>query len=1089
MGHLADQNRLILKVALPRLARGIDTVEDWLERFETEDARDRFSGMAGIPGMEGLALLASLSQDESSAALSIAPIGTLERVRLGRVLAGLGRPGSGSSPATVLVRAYPSAVARPEVVTDATAQNSRDLASARQRFEEPAILREVSGDAGKQTTASQELGMIPPERHDFDSATSAGLAGRFDPMPGNAHDRTADLARAEGCGAGTTQGSSVPVLRSTPHRAAASAEVASMDVPVRAPTFQDRPDVIGEGVAALAGSRLVTIVGLPGIGKTEVAREVARRSFADSCYARVIYRQVDLGWSVDLLRARLATALGLAEAPDDDLVLARSLGDQPTLLVLDNAEDLMRDDDGQRALRDLVDTLLAHAPALRVLVASRWPISGTTLPEHEVDVPPMARTEMAALLTAELEATGNLDPAWPSSAPWEQLLDLLDGHPRALWLMVRQLAEPRVTIERVIKRLQRARAEAVVDPTLFGRDDVYEALPSDKKARLLSLLASLDLSFSDLGQRHSKAARLFMGLSFFKGGLPEQVAVAVAGTGGETLDHLYRYHLLEWDQGRAYYPAPLRWYAERQRETCGIVDPSPWFGPALPALADFAEACDARVTGGEIVAGVDALLQHEAMIVEVASWAALWGGDEGDRSPVARIAVAAGNSMMFANRLETFGRLLDLGAESAEKAGDTLGAVSCLKSMGDLQMRVADLDGARSSYESALLIFREIRARLGEANCLKSMGDLQMRVDDLEGARSSYESALPIFREVRTRLGEANCLKSLGDLQMRVDDLDGARSSYESALPIYREIRARLGEATCLMGVGDLQMRVDDLDGARSSYESALPICREIRDRLGEANCLKNLGDLQMRVGALDEARSSYESALPIYRVIRARLGEATCLKSLGDLQMRVDDLDGARSSYESALPIYREIKDRLGEANCRQSQGRLAQAVGRPREAFASFLAVLPIFVEIQDQVGQQSAYGYLARVAAGCGETDQALALTEVSLGIGRAIQDRYGQTINLEFQIFLLAQKNDVAAAVAAMLVFHGVAIAMGDDQAAAQYASVLAQAASGMADEDWRQLAGAAENVRAHAVAEAAARLRATGREIYELPADP
>ncbi|MCP4531360.1 MAG: ATP-binding protein, partial [Delftia sp.] len=295
----------------------------------------------------------------------------------------------------------------------------------------------------------------------------------------------------------------------------------------RAPTFQDRPAVIGEGVAALADGRLVTIVGLPGIGKTEVAREVARRCFSDGRYVRVIYRQVDLGWSVDLLRARLATALGLTEAPEDDLALARSFADRPTLLVLDNAEDLMRDDDGQCALRDLVDTLLAHAPALAVLVASRWQISGTALAEQEVDVPPMARTEMAALLAAEIDATGNLDPTWPGSAPWEQLLDLLDGHPRALWLMVRQLAERRATIEGVVERLQQARADAVIDPSLFGRDDVYEALASDKKARLRSLVASLDLSFDVLGQRHGDAARLFMGLSFFKGGLPEQVAVAV----------------------------------------------------------------------------------------------------------------------------------------------------------------------------------------------------------------------------------------------------------------------------------------------------------------------------------------------------------------------------------------------------------------------------------------------------------------------------------------------------------------------------------------------------------------------------------
>ena len=126
---------------------------------------------------------------------------------------------------------------------------------------------------------------------------------------------------------------------------------------------------------------------------------------------------------------------------------------------------------------------------------------------------------------------------------------------------------------------------------------------------------------------------------------------------------------------------------------------------------------------------------------------------------------------------------------------------------------------SRAAFEAALNLFAGNNFRQGEANSLLRLGDLQVRVDDLDGARGFYETALPIYREIHDRLGEANCLKSLGVLRMSVSDLDGARGSYETALSVYREIHDRLGEANCLLRLGDLQVSVGDLDGARRLFD------------------------------------------------------------------------------------------------------------------------------------------------------------------------------------------------------------------------------------------------------------------------------
>ncbi|WP_437540611.1 tetratricopeptide repeat protein [Sorangium sp. So ce367] len=366
----------------------------------------------------------------------------------------------------------------------------------------------------------------------------------------------------------------------------------------------------------------------------------------------------------------------------------------------------------------------------------------------------------------------------------------------------------------------------------------------------------------------------------------------------------------------------------------------------------------------------------------------------GYHGAVSAALVLEGNVAMYRGDLERSRKALEHGLEISQTAQDRLGEANCLKSLGDLDMRVSNLDAARASYTLALPVFREIRDRLGEANCLQSLGDLDRRVSNLDAARASYTLALSIFREIRARLGEANCLKSLGDLDRRVDDLDAARASYTLALGIFREIRDRLGEANGLWSLGDLDRRVDDLDAARASYTLALGIFREIRDRVGEANCLKSLGDLDLRVFNLDAARASYTLALPAFREIRDRLGEANCLKSLGDLDRRVDDLDAARASYTLALGIFREIHNPLGEANCLWSLGDLDRRVDDLDAARASYTLALGIFRKIRDRSGEANCLQSLGDLDMRVDDLDAARASYTLALGIFREIRNRSGE-----------------------------------------------------------------------------------------------
>ena len=151
--------------------------------------------------------------------------------------------------------------------------------------------------------------------------------------------------------------------------------------PGRRETYLDRPEQEAEAVEALGKSHLVSILGLPGIGKTEMAREVARRAREDRTDqaggVRRYHREVDVG----LLQATWARAFWVRSprASRNSLICSISSRD-PILLYLDNAEELMRDDAGRRSFADWLEGLLQSGKRTRVLLTSwRWP-AGTRNP-------------------------------------------------------------------------------------------------------------------------------------------------------------------------------------------------------------------------------------------------------------------------------------------------------------------------------------------------------------------------------------------------------------------------------------------------------------------------------------------------------------------------------------------------------------------------------------------------------------------------------------------------------------------------------------------------------------------------------------
>ena len=661
--------------------------------------------------------------------------------------------------------------------------------------------RAFSG-VGQQLLARQggDISCVVATQANLPVRDSEKLTERFYRLLGEAGNPPQALARSRRDAFGAANMAwSVPTLLSRPSNHIFEARLnVNRGLPERKATYQTR-EMEAEGLKALSENRFISIVGLPGIGKTETGREIARKALEEGLADRVIYQDVLPDQTVGQVRALLGTALGQVGIKEDlELAAAFDACPEKILLLLDNAEDLMKTQENETLFRDMIDALLGNAGRLSILLTTRWLLGGAQMPERRLEAPPMSRAQTSALLEAELRQRGVFETEWPDDPAWAGIMNIIDGHPRSLWLIAGHFDHRMGSPENVLSKLKAHREKAIVEPGLLGRADLLHSLNKDQKNRLKSLVASMNLSFDVLEKRHPDAANVYIALSLFPAGLPDKVAQEVAGGAGSlALHHIYYYHLAAWHNGRTFYPVPLHWYAERLRRQRGV-DEAIYMGRALEAFGEYVTAWNEQITTGAIVAGVDALLAEEANLLALAEWAKTHDENGKKRSRMAGIASSAANGLNLADRFDTLQTLLKQGLKLAKAANDKLGEANCLKSMGDLQMRMSDLSGAQSSYAEALPVHREIRDRLGEANCLQSMGLLILIGGDAGKAFQRFSEALELHGAIQNLMGRQAALGYMARAAQAGGARDQALLLAEASLTLGRQINDRFGQSITL---------------------------------------------------------------------------------------------------------------------------------------------------------------------------------------------------------------------------------------------------------------------------------------------------
>ena len=404
-------------------------------------------------------------------------------------------------------------------------------------------------------------------------------------------------------------------------------ELLVADSPVRdgvhfeADDLLGRDDDLAELRTAVRSSRLVSVVGPGGLGKTRVAHVLAR----EATQPRVYFVELVGVTSGDDVVAEVGAALGVrgsvtgrrtltpAQLADVRSQIASELDTAPTLLVLDNCEHVLE------SVASLVALLLVTTRDLRVLTTSRAPLGLAA--EQVVALRQLAPDDASALFVQRARAA-RADAELPAGAVAD-VVARLDGLPLAI-----ELAAARVrtmTVEEVRRRL----------------DDLFGLLRSrDRSApeRHRTLTAVIEWSWNLLDPADQDGmARL----SVFHDGFTRDTARAVLGPGGADLvETLAEQSLLTVSEAegasRFRMLETIREFAAERLVASGFHEDAQRRQDEWAAA--YVDRCAKWLFGPDEIAAVDALAAEENNLADVLRRAIR----EGDRALVARLLACLG---------------------------------------------------------------------------------------------------------------------------------------------------------------------------------------------------------------------------------------------------------------------------------------------------------------------------------------------------------------------------------------------------------------------------------------------------------------
>lgn len=769
--------------------------------------------------------------------------------------------------------------------------------------------------------------------HSIGDAAAAGLPDGIAIRPlGTIWLRGIDLPEAIGQIAGDRLLDHFPPLV-TPDLAPNNLPASPAPLIGRAPELHAIAELLGE-----RKSRLVTLTGSGGVGKTRLAIEAARELHATG--TGIFFVDLSGVWEPKLVLPAIAGVLGVrssGSASSSDALISL-LKNESWLLLLDNLEQVI---DSAPSIAGLAGS----CPQLRLMVTSREPmrVQGERIlrieplavpaPETSDDLPALLKTESVELFMERARAVRSgfsLDHR--NAADIAAICVALDGLPLAI-----ELAASRI----------RAFSPASLRHSLTHGMSTLATGERDRPVRHQSLRDAIAWSFALLAEADRRALQ---GLSLFAGGFTLDAAATVfercsiPGQAADLVLSLFDKSFLQHNGG-ASSPERFRMYESVRAFAFECLDAHE---DAASARAAFAAWClawgDAASTQTPEIS-LQRIDDERDNLLAALRWAVA----EQRTSLSLRLSTIMARYWRVRGHVAEGRRFLEpaLLAAGSERSRERLGG---MVEAASLAFTNGDFDDALRWGTEGLALARDLGVDSAEAACLNTIAGVRLTLGDIDEAEKRYLECAEIARRIGDRRRLAGTLGNLGAVAHYRDDYADATRLYREALAMQRTLDDELGVAVTLGNILSLLAPFPEHhDEALQFGAESLRLSRQHGDRQGEAYALTVTGYIANSRGEAAQAIECHRRALAIFEEIDDRSGIARALDNLGQAHLTAGDMETALQLCLNSLDRFFELQERDAIAHGFEGLATIACAT----RAYELAVALLATAETIRNDLG----------------------------------------------------------------------------------------------------------------------------------------
>jgi predicted ATPase/DNA-binding SARP family transcriptional activator len=660
--------------------------------------------------------------------------------------------------------------------------------------------------------------------------------------------------------------------------------MATPRLPVALTPLLGRARELAETAALLDQTRLLTITGAGGSGKTRLALELAHR--VRDQYDAVAW--VDLAPLTDpeLIAQQMLTALGIRELPTQDVtqVVIDMVRDRAALFVLDNCEHVVD------AAAMTAEEVLLSCPHTKIVATSRQPLGVTG--EQIWLVPPLSEEDAVQLFTERARAVA---PAFQPTPVVAQICRRLDGIPLAI-----ELAAARVkvlTVDQIAERLEHA----------------FDVLSAGSRTlpRHRTIHETIDWSYRLLPPAEQA---LFRRLGIFGGSFSLDAAEAICGEDVLTLlSALVDKSLVLFENDRYRLLDTVRQFAEEKLAQSGEEaalreQHARWF-------VSLAESLEPRIFAG--ASDPQAMLKLDDQIGNIRPVF----DRAGDPELVLRLVYALHWYWFARGHFHEARRRITAALERGPDVDETI-RVRAIVAAGHAAVWQGDFAALRPMIDEAVSVLRTGREAASAWMLLGT--SFAFAENDPEGAQHAFARAEELARKNGRDIALSLTLYWSGLAAQLRGDLKAARAKFEEAFTVGEETNNPPAIAHPLTVLGHLALRERKLDEALAAFRRALDIFTAIDDRWGLTQVVEGIGlalldtrdaETGTRLLAAASAAWLHMGASPGRHEESEREKDERIREALGSDRLRVVLASGAAMSYEQMVALAKERIDQTAAA------------------------------------------------------------------------------------------------------------------------------------------------------------------------------